>query len=581
MRELAIDTLGRIAGLHAGTPGAPRVLALHGWLDNAASFLPLAPFLDGIELVAIDMPGHGRSAHLPAGADYSFAGALDQPAGRCRCAGLGPFGLLGHSMGGAIASLLAAACPNGDSPAGDRGDRDARRNPEQTVPRLRDALAAQRAARQAPRCSRRRQRGACAPVRQSGAGQRPGARPRSACWWHAACAVDGGYTWSSDPRLTLPTLVRMTEAQVEALVAGIACPVRAIFADPAQPYLPDALRRSRTRLLPAGEIVVMPGGHHLHATARGGRRGDRGFPARRLGAGAGRRQSFGNMHWRQCEARNASSKRPPAKEAAAAARATECLPCKPVANTVSDHAANGQASPCTPWRSSSHSVATKQDDHRPQQQGAPEQPRAPAIVGPVVVLRALRHPMRPWGGGIGGRLSRLRGRCARRAGSRRRRTWRAGKPLAARPCCRPGCCRRPPASPFRASSRAPHRLLDLLRQRRDRHVGLHVHHLHPRHVHRALDPALRRRWRSPGSRPAGRPSRLRRRTRSDVAFVRLDRYRVAIPSRCPPCCPWPALMAASMAVSCAFSCAFWQPVAKASAASASAKPEPVFMQSSP
>ncbi|NLA67876.1 MAG: alpha/beta hydrolase, partial [Gammaproteobacteria bacterium] len=76
--------------------------------------------------------------------------------------------------------------------------------------------------------------------------------------------VDGGWTWSSDPRLTLPTMVRMTEAQVEDLVAGITCPTRVVFADPAQPYLPDGLRRARAALLPAGELTVLAGGHHLH-----------------------------------------------------------------------------------------------------------------------------------------------------------------------------------------------------------------------------------------------------------------------------------------------------------------------------
>ena len=268
MRELAIDTpLGRIAGLHAGTPGAPRVLALHGWLDNAASFLPLAPFLDGIELVAIDMPGHGRSAHLPAGADYSFAGALANLLDVADALGWDRFGLLGHSMGGAIASLLAAACP-------ERVTRllaieaigTLAETPEQTVPRLREALAAQRALRDKrlrvfPDVdSAVRARQFASRVPGSGLGE---AEVRLLVA-RGLRAVDGGYTWSSDPRLTLPTLVRMTEAQVGALVAGIACPVRAIFADPAQPYLPDALRRSRTRLLPAGEIVVMPGGHHLH-----------------------------------------------------------------------------------------------------------------------------------------------------------------------------------------------------------------------------------------------------------------------------------------------------------------------------
>ena len=56
----------------------------------------------------------------------------------------------------------------------------------------------------------------------------------------------------------------MTESQIENLVAGIECPVRAIFADPAQPYLPDDLRRRRVALLPQGELVVIAGGHHLH-----------------------------------------------------------------------------------------------------------------------------------------------------------------------------------------------------------------------------------------------------------------------------------------------------------------------------
>ncbi|TQD45414.1 alpha/beta fold hydrolase, partial [Lysobacter aestuarii] len=151
LEEIVLETpLGRMAGLRrAGHDAdAPRVLALHGWLDNAASFLPIAPLLPDIELVALDLPGHGLSAHLAAGADYSFPGAVNAVLDAADALGWSRFSLLGHSMGAGIASLLAAACP-------DRVERlvaiealgALAESPDQTASRMRDAITASRALR--------------------------------------------------------------------------------------------------------------------------------------------------------------------------------------------------------------------------------------------------------------------------------------------------------------------------------------------------------------------------------------------------------------------------------------------------
>ena len=267
MREVALHTpLGVLAALRNDGEG-PRVLALHGWLDNAASFLPLAPHLRGIDLVALDLPGHGHSAHLPAGAEYSFASAIASVLDAADALGWDRFALLGHSMGAGIASQVAAACPQ-------RIERllaiealgALSEVPERTVARLRDAVTAERALRgkqlrvfpDIDTAVRARMH----------AGRVPGSgldEPLVRLLVERGVRnVEGGHAWSSDPRLTLPTLVRMTEAQVENLVAGIECPTLAIFAEPAQPYLPDDLRRRRVALLPRGELVVIAGGHHLH-----------------------------------------------------------------------------------------------------------------------------------------------------------------------------------------------------------------------------------------------------------------------------------------------------------------------------
>ena len=263
VRDFVLQTrAGGIAGLRNGREGAPRVLALHGWLDNAASFVPLAPYLDDVDLVAIDLPGHGRSAHLAAGADYSFAYALHSVLDAADALGWERFALLGHSMGAGIGSLVAAGCP-------ERIERGVfiealgalAEMPERTVERMREAVAATRALpgkklRVFPDLAPAIQ----ARMRANGLSE-PVARLLVE---RGVVPVEGGYVWSSDPRLTLPTMTRMTEPQIRDLVAGIACPAMVVFADPAQPYLPDAVRRERVALMPRGELVVLPGGHHMH-----------------------------------------------------------------------------------------------------------------------------------------------------------------------------------------------------------------------------------------------------------------------------------------------------------------------------
>ena len=267
-REFAIDIpLGRIAALRAGKEGATPVLALHGWLDNAASFMPLARHLDGLDLVAIDLPGHGRSAHLAPGADYSFYGAVNAVLDVADALGWERFALLGHSMGAGIGSLLAAACPQritrfvAIEALGALAEV-----PERTTIRMREAVAAARAL---PGKSLRvfpTLEPAIRARMQANALSEPVARllvERGVREVHPD-EGPGGFVWSSDPRLKLPSFTRLTEAQVADLIAGIECPVKVIHADPAQPYLPDPIRRAHAAALRDGELIIIPGGHHLH-----------------------------------------------------------------------------------------------------------------------------------------------------------------------------------------------------------------------------------------------------------------------------------------------------------------------------
>lgn len=268
MRECTLQVeSGTLAALRWGTPGGLPVLALHGWLDNAASFVPLASQLEGLDLVALDLPGHGRSAHLPPGAEYSLPGTVLAVLDAADALGWDRFALLGHSMGASIGCLVTAAAP-------DRVERLAvieamgafADSEDHTAARLRDSITARRALRgKALRVFPDVDTAVRARMQANLIGESSlGEEHVRMLVERGLRQVDGGYTWSSDQRLTVSTTTRMTEGQVRDLLRNLACPVLAIYAEPAQHYFPEPLRSERAATPPDARLARLPGGHHLH-----------------------------------------------------------------------------------------------------------------------------------------------------------------------------------------------------------------------------------------------------------------------------------------------------------------------------
>lgn len=257
---------GRLAGLSWGREGAPTWLALHGWLDNAASFSRLAPRLVealDIRIVAIDFVGHGRSRHQPPGVDYAIWDYLHDVLDALGSLGLERVPLLAHSMGAGVSCLLAAAMPERvehlvlidglvtlNTPA------------EDTAGQLRKGLLGHR--RRVSLAPRYPDLEGAIAARVSG-GVTPIDAQTAEPLVMRNIDHDGqdGYRLRTDGRLLRPSLVRFCPEQILAILAAIEAPVMLIEGEQGILGERDAARRARQTV---GRLrrCLLPGGHHLH-----------------------------------------------------------------------------------------------------------------------------------------------------------------------------------------------------------------------------------------------------------------------------------------------------------------------------
>jgi pimeloyl-ACP methyl ester carboxylesterase len=257
---------GTMEGLHWSRPGKPKLLCLHGWLDNAASFVPLSPFLKDFDLLAVDFAGHGFSSHRPETSQYYFPDYLFDVDAALDVLGWDKCHIIGHSMGGGIASCFAAALP-------ERVDRLVLLDAMGVV-----TLPTDQAARQL--------RLSMMSVRKSRSFLRPyesveeaiGARQKNSPLSDEAARLlcerslehtGDYYQWRTDPRLNWRSPQLLNEAQALNLLAAIRSPTLVMTSPVVSKYLDEDTMQKRLSTIGNCTHITNDGHHHFHMEQAG------------------------------------------------------------------------------------------------------------------------------------------------------------------------------------------------------------------------------------------------------------------------------------------------------------------------
>jgi pimeloyl-ACP methyl ester carboxylesterase len=261
-RRIALATGLTYHLLEWGDPGAPPVVLVHGFLDVAWTWDAVARRLAADHrVIAPDLRGHGDSDWIGAGGYYHFmdyVADLDDVIARVGA----PVALVGHSMGGSVASYYAGARPER---VGRLALLEGQGPPDQVWPlpdrtaRWIDACRAVRTGAPAAMASV-----AVAAARIQRHDRHLGDALALALAERGTRPVAGGVAWKHDPlHLTMgPYPFRLDAA--EQFWRRVACPVLCLDGAESNLRLPDAeAARRRAVFADCRHAIVPSAGHTL------------------------------------------------------------------------------------------------------------------------------------------------------------------------------------------------------------------------------------------------------------------------------------------------------------------------------
>jgi len=250
------------------------VLCLHGWLDNAASFSPLLPYfqqqLADKHVIAIDWPGHGYSTHRSLDAHYHF---IDWVYDLLQLFELNEWqhvDIIGHSMGGIVASAFAAAFPEKVKSLtliDTIGFISAKA--EKSTQQLRDGMlsryksSSQSRSQKLSRKPKKFYPNVELATKTRVAVSDLNFEQAKLLVERGLLQEEGGYRWRSDARLKNTSPNRLTLKQAEQFIRDIKCPVQLIYGSDGIEMVSTGLKHFAP-LFENFSSHELTGGHHVH-----------------------------------------------------------------------------------------------------------------------------------------------------------------------------------------------------------------------------------------------------------------------------------------------------------------------------